>query len=84
VSTICVAYPGVSRLYQIQIDWEVLFDISQDKHERTATNYFKITNFAAVKCITDAFEVEKALKEPMPMLGSMACIELASQVFDAK
>lgn len=63
---------------------EYFFDILWEKHSRTATNCFKITDFTAIKWFTDASGVEKDSKEYTPMPGSIASIELASRVVDAK
>jgi hypothetical protein len=56
----------------------------QEKYSRTATNCFKVTDFTAIKWFTDASGVGKDSKEYTPMPGSIASIELVSQVFDAK
>jgi hypothetical protein len=63
---------------------EYLFDISEGKHSKTATNCFKTTDFTAIKWFTEASGGDSDSKGCASMPGSIASIELVPQVFDAK
>jgi hypothetical protein len=63
---------------------EDFFDASLQKSSRTATNCFKITDFTAIKWFTDASGVEKDSTEYAPTPRSIAPLELALRVVDAR
>src|SRR6266496_215805 len=85
VSTICVAYPGsesfvsdTSRL------WSVFLTFREKSTPELPQIASKLTDFTAIKWFTGPFGVEKDSKWHIPMPGSIASTDLASQVLDVR